>query len=75
NPPSSLPSGLSTPNSPPDFVKTPNGTLERIHRSSSLTVDGSSNSTPQGGSPGSIVENYSVPRLKSQNSSAGDSPT
>ena len=76
NPPSSLPSSLVTPNSPPDLnVKTPNGTLERMQRSSSISVDVSSGSTPRGGSPGSIVENYSVPRLKSQNSSAGDSPT
>ncbi|PSN57625.1 hypothetical protein C0J52_00521 [Blattella germanica] len=74
NPPSSLPSALATPNSPPDpNVKTPNGTLERIQKSS--LADVSSGASPQGGSPGSIVENYSVPKLQSQSSSARDSPT
>jgi len=76
NPPSSLPSALVTPNSPPDsVVKTPNGTLEQTQHSSSIMAENSCGVSPHRGSPGSIAENYSVPRLQTQNSASGDSPS
>lgn len=76
NPPSSLPAALTMPNSLPDStVKTPNGTLDQVKCSSSIMVENSFGVSSHGGSPGSTVENYSVPRLQTQNSAIGDSPS
>ncbi|XP_021925130.1 dedicator of cytokinesis protein 3 isoform X3 [Zootermopsis nevadensis] len=76
NPPSSLPAALTMPNSLPDStVKTPNGTLDQVKCSSSIMVENSFGVSSHGGSPGSTVENYSVPRLQTQNSAMGDSPS
>jgi hypothetical protein len=76
NPPSSLPAALVMPNSLPDSdVKTPNGTLDQVHCSSSIMMEDSIGVSPHGGSPGTTVENYSVPRLQTQNSATGGSPS
>jgi hypothetical protein len=65
-----------TPNSPPDSnVKTPNGTLEQIQHPSSIVVENSFGVSVQCASTGSVVENYSVPRLQTQNSNIGNSPS
>ncbi|XP_033610429.1 dedicator of cytokinesis protein 3 isoform X2 [Cryptotermes secundus] len=76
NPPSTFPSALMTPNSPPDCnVKTPNGTVEQIQHPSFITVENSFGVSVHCGITGSVVENYSVPRLQAQNSDTGDSPS
>jgi hypothetical protein len=63
-------------NSLPDSnVKTPNGALDQVQCSSSIMMENSLGVSPHGGSPGSTVENYSVPRLQTQNSATGDSPS
>jgi hypothetical protein len=72
----SLPAALATPNSPPDSnVNALNGTIDQIQCSSSVMMENSFVVSPHGGSPSSAVENYSVPRLQTQNSTTGDSPS
>lgn len=76
NPPSSLPSTVLLQNSPSDSnERTPNGTLEHTQRFSSSVLESSSEISSRGGSPGSTVENYSVPRLQTQTNATGDSPS
>ena len=76
NPPSSLPSTMLLTNSPSDSnERTPNGTLEHTQRFVSSVLESSSEMSSRGGSPGSIVENYSVPRLQTQTPATGDSPS